>query len=134
MKKLFLFLIILFIMCFRIYGQNTTTVKSNDVSVGLYKVNSKITIEYVMLNDIDEAMIYSYQLQTEEMERKDVELLVQDLESELYIYCRTNCRYINKRRKYYSYKILKTNIHYNVTTENSTKKFVVFEARVLFKN
>ena len=105
--------------------------KSNEYTTGVYKFNNDIKIEYTLLKDIDEAIVYIYTEYDKEMENKNNKIN-ETLESALYTFCRQNMKYINTDKKYFSYKVLKMNIHYNVLLKDD-KNYVILEVRILFK-
>ena len=129
MKKYLLIVFLLFLCVFSINSE-TNFVKSNEVSTGLYKYNDEIFIEYVMLEDIDEAIIYSYREQDDMDDRIGTRETSATLENALTEFCRLNLSKISRYKIYHSYKMLKRELHYNVKVNNNT--YVIFESRVVF--
>jgi len=129
MKKYLSKCFLLFLCIFSINSE-PNIVKSNEVSTGLYKYSSDIFIEYVMLEDIDEAIIYSYREQNDMDDRNSAIETSAILENALTEFCRLNLSKISRYKIYHSYKILKRRLHYNVKVNSNT--YVIFESRVVF--
>lgn len=129
MKKYLLIVFLLFLCAFSINSE-PNIVKSNEVSTGLYKYNNDIFIEYVMLEDIDEAIIYSYREQNDMDDRNSARETSATLENALIEFCSLNLSKISRYKIYYNYKMLKRQLHYNVKINNNI--YVIFESRVAF--
>lgn len=131
MKKLFILSILIFLGIFGSHAE-TNIVKSNKVKTGIYKYSNDINIEYVILEDIDEAIIYSYREQEEVDDRLNTKDTSATLENALTEFTKLNLNKFSKYKNYYNYKMLKRQLHYNVIVNDT--KYVIFEARILFLN
>ena len=98
MKKLFILSILIFLGIFGSHAE-TNIVKSNKVKTGIYKYSNDINIEYVILEDIDEAIIYSYREQEEVDDRLNTKDTSATLENALTEFTKLNLNKFSKYKK-----------------------------------